>query len=712
VLAGAIAGAPDSSGKSEPTVAPDSTISAATRSPIPPSLVDSCRTEQAEPGHLYRFCDDGLPHHGGLNPNPSGEHAVKVPAGYAGYVGLPPKSKNAARIPGADAHGNIALDVDISYPVGDLNKSLPVIVLQHGCCGSTKTNWEVETTPAGKRFDAAGEGWHFSNAWFASRGYVVITYTERGFRTGRRGSTGQTHLDSRKYEINDFQALACGVTALFNHNSSLPNIAPHRVVASGGSYGGTFAWMTTTDPFWKCRNYTGNAGTKMGLIAAAPRYGWTDLVYSLLPNGTQSTSPRQLPAVNGCDSAPWKLNGSRCAGQHPIGIPKLTIDNVLYKLGIGGFGPGRTTFPPLTTNFWKCLNGIYPPSAFCTRVYRKIMPPLLRESSPYYQNRWFRQIRHNPKMRIPIFDAGTLTDPLFPPLEELRMLNRIDGEVHNYPLQAYFGDYHHFVQNKPAVWADTCGKRGHSHRCTFAEYGSRARPKDLVRTGVTPRLNRFIDHYARPPGVRPVPPRPTFNVTGELEVCPTTANFFGVGKNDGGPQFTAPTFGSLSKGTIHLNLHGGGNTVSLIGSNLHGVDGDPVRSNGGRCQIEKGRAGYGTATFESGTLKHSQTVLGVPRISVRFRAGGAISTMQLDARMYDVFPKGASILMDRGVRRLSKSEAASGRVSYQLNGNGWRFQRGHRIRIELTQDDFPFLQKSSPASHATILGLRVSLPVR
>src|SRR5207237_1089672 len=69
--------------------------------------------------------------------------------------------------------------------------------------------------------------------------------------------------------------------------------------------------------------------------------------------------------------------------------------------------------------------------------------------------------------------------------------------------------------------------------------------------------------------------------------------------------------------------------------------------------------------------------------------------LELNARLYDVFPNGTAVLVDRGPRRISPDEAASGVVTYQLHGNGWRFPAGHRIRLELAQDDDPYLKRSA-----------------
>ena len=107
-------------------------------------------------------------------------------------------------MPGSDADGFVTLDVDISRPTTPAPPGgYPLIAFMHGCCAGDKNAWQRPDF-------GIGETWHFNNAWFASRGYVVLNYTSRGFRTqgGAGGSTGETELDSRLFEINDFQHLA------------------------------------------------------------------------------------------------------------------------------------------------------------------------------------------------------------------------------------------------------------------------------------------------------------------------------------------------------------------------------------------------------------------------------------------------------------------------------------------------------------------------
>jgi dienelactone hydrolase len=687
-------------------------------SAIPPSLTSSCTPDATAP-ESYFFCDDGVPNAGGLFPNAAGASAVTVPAKYGGdgYSGLPP-SAGAPTDPGADATGNVALDVDISYPAG-FSGPRPLLVFMHGCCSGSKTSWEAQDQAAGSRFDKGGEHWHYNNAWFASRGYVVINYTARGFVDGEnRGSTGQTQLDSRSYEINDYQHLACQLTQLFNGTLGLPDIDPSKVVATGGSYGGGFSWLALTDPFWNC-GAAGDPATSMRLAAAAPKYGWTDLVNSLVPTGTHSGRPDRLADASGCDSGPVQAGGSPCPGpQTPIGIPKRSIVSALFISGASGIPPGtpHTTFPSSIVSTFACTQGpdFDASGASCPGV-TTTLAEFLRERSAYYQQSYFDSLAQNSSYAIPVFAAGTFTDWLFPSTEHRRMINRLRSINSNYPVQAYYGDYNHFTQNKAKVWGDVCSNGG-SHVCNNADYGGNfnAAPGSRVREGVTTRLNAFIDHYATTASGPADPGLPSFDTTAELEVCPQNAASLGVDAGEGGPQFSAPSFEQLAPNTLTVNADGAQTTTNTAAPNPHSVTSDPIQNfaaNGGKCPAEsEGTAGPGVASYTSTALPRVFTMLGGTSITINFAATGPVG--QLDARLYDVLPNGTSLLVDRGPRRLRASEASSGQVTYELFGSGWRFPAGHRVRIELAQDDDPFLHLTEAPSSAALSRAVLRIPIR
>jgi dienelactone hydrolase len=698
---------------------------------IPGSLTAGANcTSDMTPPENYVFCDDGVPSQGGLIPNPTGALAVTVPARYSTlggdtFTALPPQALDAASVPGADPTGKVALDVDISYPASGAGP-FPLLVFMHGCCAGNKTSWENQAGAPGLRFEARpgdtahGETWHYNNAWFASRGYVVINYTARGFVNGQNhGSTGQTQLDSRSYEINDFQDLSCQVTQLFN-STSLPNIDPTKVVTTGGSYGGGFSWLTLTDPKWNCQNASPldpSFNFNMNLAATAPKYGWTDLVNSLVPTGTHSAQPGDMPEFSGCDSGPVHSDGSACpAPQTPIGLGKRSIVSGLFISGATGVPPGtdHTTFPPAIFSTFLCTQS--PDLGSQNPACLDELPTLaefLRERSAYYQQGFFNNIAADPSYRVPVFAAGTFTDWLFPSVEHRRMINRLRSIDPNYPVQAYYGDYQHFTQNKAKIWGDVCG----AHVCTNADYPGttpadfNAVPSGRTRTGVTSRLNAFIDHFATTAGGPPDPGAPSFDTTGELEVC-GPSNPFGAAADEGGPQFAAPSFGELAPNTLTVDASGAQTTTNDAEPNHHAVLADPVFNsvtNGGSCPGDANPAGPGVASYTSIPLPRDFTMLGGTSLTVRFGATGPVS--QMNARLYDVGPGGVA-MVDRGPRRLLPTEVSAGQATYELYGNGWRFPAGHRIRIEFAQDDDPFVHFTELPSSASLSGAQLRIPIR
>ena len=651
------------------------------------------------PGRSFVFCDDGLPPSGGRTPNPGAAAAVAVPATYQGTDGLPPAGEQG--VPGS-ADGTVALDVDVSLPDPAAHPrpqgGYPLVALMHGCCSGSKRSWEADG------FDAPGERWHYNNAWWAARGYVVLTYTARGFVDGsNRGSTGETHIDSQSFEVNDLQHLVGQLV-----DDAFFGVDPRRIVMTGGSYGGGLTWQVFTDPVW-----TSPKGTEVRLVAAAPKYGWTDLLASLTPTGRHFYDEGPPPATDGSDSGIGE-------GQK-VGVPKRSIVSALFLSGDLGFpspppNNPHTTFPDSTREAFYCIQTTYPVESnpFCDPARTEVLPSFFNDSSAYYRNGFFERLRTDARYRVPVFSAGTLTDPLFPPVEHRRMAERLKATVPGYPIQEYYGDYNHFVQNKAKEWGDQCGDD--RHVCTVADHpeGDVERaPANRVRIGVTTRLNRFIDHYARPPA-NPDEPAPDFDVTTALQICPANASeqFPGDGP---GETFTASSFDALTPGLMTLDWGGGQTVLSDAAPNTHAVQADPVlntAANGSRCPVHTDDAGAGVAVFESEPLPRDATMIGGSLLRARYAATGDLEALQLAARLYDVQPDGSLVMVDRGPRRIDVARDGASEVLFQLHGNAWRFPAGHRVRLELTADDEPFLHQSNTAFSLALESVRLEVPVR
>jgi hypothetical protein len=84
---------------------------------------------------------------------------------------------------------------------------------------------------------------------------------------------------------------------------------------------------------------------------------------------------------------------------------------------------------------------------------------------------------------------------------------------------------------------------------------------------------------------------------------------------------------------------------------------------------------------------------------------------QLDARLWDLNrATGKQQLVDRGAYRFTDN--FTGAFRFILDGNGWKFRKGHGIVVELLGRDAPTYGPSPASFSATLTKLKVALPVR
>ena len=101
------------------------------------------------------------------------------------------------------------------------------------------------------------------------------------------------------------------------------------------------------------------------------------------------------------------------------------------------------------------------------------------------------------------------------------------------------------------------------------------------------------------------------------------------------------------------------------------------------------------------------TLLGFPTVRAQIKTrgrGGMIA-----ARLWDV-ANGQQTLVARGIYRLDDNQ--KGRIVFQLFGNGWRFERGHRAKLELLGSDPGFMRPSNFDFSVRASKLSVDLPGR
>lgn len=79
-------------------------------------------------------------------------------------------------------------------------------------------------------------------------------------------------------------------------------------------------------------------------------------------------------------------------------------------------------------------------------------------------------------------------------------------------------------------------------------------------------------------------------------------------------------------------------------------------------------------------------------------------------RLWDVAPDGSVTLVTRGEYRWTGAPGTTTTVSYALLGSGWIFQAGHQVRIEVTQNDAPYMRLDNYASAVQYSSIRLTLP--
>jgi ABC-2 type transport system ATP-binding protein len=147
----------------------------------------------------------------------------------------------------ASGTGDDAVDLDTTLYLPAVGEPAPAVVLAHGFGGS--------------KASVASEG-----QALAERGYVVLTYSARGFGS----STGQIGLNDPRYEVADLSTLLDLLADRDDVQSDAPG--DPRVGVAGASYGGALALL--------------GAAYDDRVDAIAPQITWNSLTAALFPSQT------------------------------------------------------------------------------------------------------------------------------------------------------------------------------------------------------------------------------------------------------------------------------------------------------------------------------------------------------------------------------------------------------------------------------------------
>ena len=359
----------------------------------------------------------------------------------------------------APAFDGVPIDVNVAFPpepASGPDGNFPLMMMFHGYGGD-------------KIGLSAMQRW-------LDRGYATFSMTDRGFHescgsaasraaSGGECADGYVRLIDNRYEVRDAQEFA-GQLA----DAGIGLIDPQRIGAIGGSYGGGMSMALgalrnrVVMPDYSLVPWTSPAGKPMQIAAAAPNIPWTDLAYSLAPNGGTLDYVADAPYTG------------------RVGVEKQSYVGGLYVAGLTapGFYAPEGSDPTADLVGWR--NAIeagepYGPEA------QAILAEMTEHHSSYYID--------DSIAPAPMLMSSGFTDDLFPADETIRFYNRTRTE---YPEEAnlalFFGDFGH----------------------------PRAENKSDVSTALRERENAWMDFY-----VKGVGSEPAGGVTTYTQTCPNTA---------------------------------------------------------------------------------------------------------------------------------------------------------------------------------------------
>jgi predicted acyl esterase len=290
----------------------------------------------------------------------------------------------------------------------------------------------------------------------------------------------------------------------------------------------------------------------------------------------------------------------------------------------------------------------------------------------YYQDEgWTRQVGGR---EVAVFSISGWTDDLFEPIESFRQFKYLKRLDPLWPVALAVADVGHSrAQNKPATW----------HRLNDQAF-------QFLQAHIAGSHRQQTSVFS----LR------TLCSAGALE------------------SVSAATPETLANGQLTVDYAASQTLTSVDdAADPNGPASDPlahalpVPGAGTACVSAVGPA-LGGFTGLSQPLPAQATYVGLGYVDVPYVFVG--QTGQLDARVWDVAPSGETLLVSRGTFRLDVPgfDAPEGTLRLPLFGNHWLLQAGHRVRLDLTQVDQPFLRPSNPASSITFTNPRLVLPTR
>jgi len=446
----------------------------------------------------------------------------------------------------------VPIDVNVAFPPAPESGPdgpYPMMMVFHGYAGSKYT------FPAMQR-------------WL-EKGYAVFSMTDRGFHESCGSPTskladpagcadGYVRLIDTRYEVRDAQLFA-GMLADENR------VIPDKLASSGGSYGGGLSMSLaalrnrTMLPDGSLVPWKSPDGKQMELAVATPSIPWTDLAYSLVPNGGTLDYLKDSPYYG------------------RFGVMKESWVNLLYTLGplagLGFYAPAGQD-PSADITGWKTLLDAGEPYDGRPEA-QAILDEITRNHSSYY-------IDHS-IAPAPMLIYSGFTDDLFPVDEATRFYNRTRAQYPDNPIGLLFGP-----------------NSGHMRGMNKADAAEAQRELE----------DRWVDHYLGGTG-----PKPDSNVTALLQTCPAGAPT--------GPARVAKDWASMTPGEIRITESNQVQTVGAqSGDPVTGGIFNPAPT-GQACASAPGAEETGSANWEAPPAPAGgYTIAGAPTVVAGIEQAG------------------------------------------------------------------------------------------
>ncbi len=276
---------------------------------------------------------------------------------------------------------------------------------------------------------------------WANRGYAVFSMSDRGWGQScgavdpeRANPTvcgeGFNHLMDTRFEVRDAQHL-------FGRLADENIVIGDRIGVTGPSYGGGISMALAAlrnrvmMPDDSLVPWTSPDGKPMQIAVAAPEIPWTDLAYSLMPNGRTLDYVADSPYL-GPD------------GEAPIGVLKQSFVAALYGVGLASsnYAPPGTEPDADLTRWYALVNGGEPYDA--NPESQDLVDEITSHHSSYYIPRATGYGAEGSQTApAPLLISNGWTDDLFPPDEAIRFYNRTRSEFPANDISLFFLDYGH-----------------------------------------------------------------------------------------------------------------------------------------------------------------------------------------------------------------------------------------------------------------------------